>query len=534
MSVKIKYSDEARNGMKEGIDLLEKAVKATLGPGGRNVGINKPLMYPFVTKDGVTVAKEVFLTNELQDVGAQIIKEASTRTCDTAGDGTTTSTILAASMYNKCLKYITSGANPLALKRGIDKTVKEVCEYLTTIAKPISTKEEIAYVAAISANNDLYIGNLIAEAMTAVGKDGVVMLEEDTTLVYDTKVEVVSGFQFDRGAISPYMILDEALQETVLDDPYILIYDEKISNLNQVVPILQKIYDQPVRKPLLIIADDVVGEGLTTLIYNLQKAVITAIAVKAPGFGDKRKDILDDLAACTGGKVISPILGIRIEDIDIDFLGGARKVIVKKNFTTILEGKGDKEVIRKRIKVIEEHLNTTKSMYEMEKLQERRAKLASGIATIKIGALTEIEWKAKQARIEDALAATYSAIEEGVVAGGGIAYIDAQEHMTTFVDTLNGDEKLGAEILLESLEEPFKLIMCNAGYDGPSFVDKCKTYKYPMGFDAQQHIWVNMFDSGVLDSVRVVKNALTNAASVATTLSTTECVIIGKKVQKNA
>lgn len=528
MPVEIKYSGEARNQLKEGIDLLERAVAVTLGPGGRNVGINKPLMYPFVTKDGVSVAKEVFVEDAFQDAGIQAVKETATKTCDTAGDGTTTSTVLAAAIYNKCLKYITSGANPTPLKRGIDKIVKEVCEYLTTIATPISTKEEIATVAAISANNDMVIGELIAEAMTAVGRDGVVTLEEDTSFTFETKVDVVNGLQFDRGAISPYFITDQALQQTVLDNPYILVYDGTLNLPQQVLPLLQKVYDAEVKRPLLIIADDVVGEALTTVLYNVQKGVMDVVVVKAPGFGDKRKDMMEDVAIATGSKLISPILGIRIEDVGLDFLGGARRIIVKKNNTTILDGYSTREEVQARIKQLTEFINSSKSMYEVEKLQERKARLASGIATIKVGALSEIEWKAKQARIEDALAATYSAIEEGVVAGGGIAYLEAKRGLQESLSKYTGDEALGVSILMSCLDEPFRKILDNAGHDGYAFIEKYKESDYPIGFDAYNHVWINMYEAGVVDSVRVVKMALINAASIATSLITTECVITGK------
>ncbi len=513
------YSEEARKKILEGVNKLANAVKVTLGPKGRNVAIEKKFGPPTVTKDGVTVAKEIELPDPFENMGAQMVKEVASKTSDVAGDGTTTATVLAQAIYQKGLKLVTAGANPMALKRGIDKAVEVVVDELKKLSQETKDKEKIAQVGAISANNDKAIGDIIAEAMEKAGRDGVITVEEGKGL--DLELKVVEGMQFDRGYISPYFVTDAEKMETVLEDAYILIYDKKISNMKDLLPILQQVAQSG--KPLLIIAEDVEGEPLATLIVNKIRGSLNVCAVKAPGYGDRRKAMLEDIAILTGGVVISEDKGMKLENATLNDLGRAKTVKVDKDNTTIVDGLGDKENIKARIAQIKKQIEETTSDYDREKLQERLAKLAGGVAVIQVGAATEIEMKEKKARVEDALHATKAAVEEGIVPGGGVAYIRALKGLDNL--KLEGDEKLGVDIIREALEEPARQIVANAGLEPSVIVNKVKEGKDAYGFNAAIGEFEDLIKAGVIDPTKVSRTALQNAASVASLLLTTEALV---------
>ncbi|MEN3186667.1 MAG: chaperonin GroEL [Atribacterota bacterium] len=520
MAKQILFEEEARQAVLRGVKVLADAVKVTLGPKGRNVIIEKKFGSPTITKDGVTVAKEIELSDPNENVGAQLVKEVASKTSDVAGDGTTTATVLAESIYREGLRNVAAGSNPVLLKRGIDKAVEAVVSKLRDMSKEVSDRKEIAQVASIAANNDESIGSIIADAMEKVGKDGVITVEEAKGL--ETTLEVVEGLQFDRGYLSPYFITDPERMEVVLENPYILIYEKKISAVKDLLPILEKVVQRG--KPILIIAEDVEGEALATLVVNKLKGVISCAAVKAPGFGDRRKAMLEDIAIVTGGRFISEDLGIKLENITIEDLGQARKVVVDKENTTIVEGAGKRENIVARMNQIKKQIEETTSDYDREKLQERLAKIAGGVAVIRVGAATEAEMKEKKARVEDALHATRAAVEEGIVPGGGVALI----RCTSAIDALNlsGDEKVGALIVRKALEEPAKMIAENAGEEGSVIVERIKSASNPnLGFNALTGEFVDMIQAGVIDPVKVVRTALQNAASVASVMLTTESVV---------
>ncbi len=514
------FNEEARNAILRGVTILTDAVKATLGPKGRNVIIDRKFGTPNITKDGVTVAKEIELKEPFENMGAQLVREVASKTSDTAGDGTTTATLLAYSIYKEGMKNVAAGANPMDLKRGIDKAVEVAVEELKKMSKPVQEKKEIAQVGAISANNDMSIGELIADAMDKVGKDGVITVEEAKGL--ETTLEVVEGMQFDRGYISPYFITDPERMECVLEDCFILCHDKKISSMRDLVPLLEQI--AKMGKPLLIIAEDVEGEALATLVVNKLRGTLQVCAVKAPGFGERRKAMLEDIAILTGGTVISEDIGMKLENVKITDLGRAKKVTVDKENTTIVEGAGDPAKIQGRIKQIKTQIEETTSDYDREKLQERLAKLAGGVAVINVGAATETEMKEKKARVEDALHATRAAVEEGIVPGGGVALlrcIPALEKLK-----LEGDQQIGVEIVKKALEEPTKQIIANAGLEASIIVEKIKESKDKnFGFDAQKEEYADMFKAGVIDPTKVTRTALQNAASVAGLMLTTSVMV---------
>jgi len=519
------FSEEARRNLKIGVDTLANAVKVTLGPKGRNVALEKKWGAPTVTHDGVTVAKEIELKDPFQNMGAQLLKEAATKTNDVAGDGTTTATVLAQIMVNEGLKNIAAGANPMLLKRGIEKATKKVVEILKGMARELKSKDEIAHVAAISAN-DREIGNLIADVMDKVGKDGVITVEEGKGLGFE--VEYVEGMQFDRGYISPYFITNPETMEAVLEEPYILIHDKKISSAADIVPVLERLV-QVGKRELLVIAEDVEGEALATLILNKLRGVINCVAVKAPGFGERRKRMLEDIAILTGGQVISEELGRKLESVTIADLGRARRVVVTKDDTTIIEGKGDPKQIKGRIEQIKVEIEKTTSDYDREKLQERLAKLAGGVAVIKVGAATEVELKEKKHRVEDALSATRAAVEEGIVPGGGVALLNAQEKLND-IEVEFPDERTGVEIVKRALEEPARQLAENAGYDGAVVVQEIRRRQKEknnpnIGFDVLEEDYRDMFEAGIIDPVKVTRAALENAASIAAMILTTEALV---------
>ena len=524
----LQFNEEARKSIYEGVQKLADAVQVTLGPRGRNVVIDKKFGSPTITKDGVTVAKEIELADPFENMGAQMVKEVATKTNDVAGDGTTTATILAAAIYRESLRNITAGANPMSLKKGIDKAVEAVVEYINSSKKDIVDKKEIAQVASISANNDESIGALIADAMDKVGKDGVITVEEAKS--FETYLDVVEGMQFDRGYISPYMSTNPEKMQAVLDDVYILIYEKKISSMKDLLPILEKVAQAG--KPLLIIAEDLEGDALATIIVNTLRKTISCVAVKAPGFGDRRKAMLEDIAILTKGQLISEDLGMKLENAAIEMLGKAKKIIVDKENTTIIEGAGSQADVKARISQIQRQIEESTSDYDIEKLNERKAKLSGGVAVINVGAATEIELKEKKDRVEDAYSATKSAVEDGIVAGGGLTLINAQKSIEKVVSSLNGDEKIGAEIVLKSVEIPMKQIAFNAGLEGSVIVEKAKTEKAGIGFDAANFEWVDMIKAGIIDPAKVVKTALQNAASVSSMMSTTEVLITEKEEEK--
>ncbi|HQL42766.1 MAG TPA: chaperonin GroEL [Spirochaetota bacterium] len=526
----LQYNDEARRSIYQGVIKLSDAVKVTLGPRGRNVVIDKKFGSPTITKDGVTVAKEIELEDPFENMGAQLVKEVATKTNDVAGDGTTTATILAASIYHESLKNVTAGANPMSLKRGIDKAVEVAVKFTGDTAREIKDKKEIAQVAAISANNDMEIGELIAEAMDKVGKDGVITVEEAKSI--ETHLEVVEGMQFDRGYISPYMVTDPENMEAVLEDAFILINEKKISTMKDLLPILEKVAQAG--RPLLIIAEDVEGEALATIVVNTLRKVIQCVAVKAPGFGDRRKAMLEDIAILTKGQVISEDLGLKLENTTMDMLGRAKKVIIDKENTTIIEGAGSQADVQARIKVLKKQIEETTSDYDREKLQERLAKLAGGVAVINVGAATEVELKEKKARVEDALSATRAAVEEGIVPGGGLTLLYAQKAVAELEKKLDGDEKIGARIVAKAMEEPMKMIAFNAGVEGSVIVEKAKQEKQGIGFNAATLEWEDLTKAGIIDPAKVVRSALQNAASVAGMLATTEVLVTEKKEEEKA
>jgi len=527
MAKEIRFSEDARRAMLRGVDALADAVKVTLGPKGRNVVLEKKFGSPLITNDGVTIAKEIELEDPFENMGAQLVKEVATKTNDVAGDGTTTATVLAQAMIREGLKNVTAGANPMVIRKGIDKAVRKAVEEIQAIAKPIESKEAIAQVAAISAADD-EIGKLIAEAMEKVGKDGVITVEESKG--FQTELDVVEGMQFDRGYVSPYMITDTEKMEAVLENPFILITDKKISTIQEVLPVLEKVVQQG--RSLLIIAEDLEGEALATLVVNKLRGTFTAVAVKAPGFGDRRKAMLEDIAILTGGQVISEELGYDLKTASIQQLGTAAKVVVTKENTTIVEGAGDKANIDARIAQIRSAIETTTSEFDKEKLQERLAKLAGGVAVIKVGAATETELKEKKLRIEDALNATRAAVEEGIVAGGGTALVSIYNSVAS-VDA-EGDEATGVRIVLRALEEPVRQIAANAGLEGSVIVEQLKKAEPGIGFNAASEQWVNMIEAGIVDPAKVTRSALQNAASVAAMFLTTEAVIADKPEKQQA
>ncbi len=528
MSAKIvEFGIDARAGLKRGVDQLANAVKVTLGPKGRNVIIDKKFGAPTITKDGVTVAKEIELDDPTENMGAQMVKEVASKTSDVAGDGTTTATVLAQAIYREGLKNVTAGANPMDLKRGIDMAVEKVVEYLQKTSKDVGGKEEIAQVGSISANNDKEIGALIADAMEKVGKDGVITVEEAKGT--ETGLEVVEGMQFDRGYLSPYFITDSESMEVVLEDPQILIHDKKISAMKDLLPILEKVAQAG--KPLLIISEDLEGEALATLVVNKLRGTLRVAAVKAPGFGDRRKAMLEDIAILTGGTVISEERGYKLENATVEFLGTAKKVVIDKDNTTIVEGAGKTKDIKQRINEIKAQIENTTSDYDREKLQERLAKLSGGVAVLKIGAATEIEMKEKKARVEDALHATRAAVEEGIVAGGGVALVRA----TSVLENLEGDnldQTTGIKIVYNAMQEPLKQIVNNAGLEGAVVLNKVKEGKKDFGFNAATDEYVKMISAGIIDPTKVTRTALQNAASVSSLLITTEAVIFEKKKEE--
>jgi len=518
MAKQIKFNEEARRAMLRGVDKLADAVKVTLGPKGRNVVLEKKFGSPLITNDGVTIAKEIEFEDPFENMGAKLVAEVASKTNDVAGDGTTTATVLAQSMIKEGLKNVTAGANPLGIRKGIEKAVQVAVEELKAISKPIEGKESIAQVATIS-SGDEEIGKLIAEAMERVGKDGVITTEESKGIV--TELDVVEGMQFDRGYTSQYMVTDSDKMEAVLEDPYILITDKKISNIQEILPLLEQVVQQS--KPLLIIAEDVEGEALATLVVNKLRGTFTAVAVKAPGFGDRRKAMLEDIAILTGGEVITEDLGLELKSANISQLGRASKVIVTKENTTIVEGAGDSAKIAARINQIKAQIEETTSDIDREKLQERLAKLAGGVAVIKVGAATETELKEKKLRIEDALNATRAAVEEGIVAGGGTALINVYNKVASI--EAEGDVATGVKIVLRALEEPVRQIARNAGLEGSVIVEHMKKEKPGVGFNAATNEWVNMIEAGIIDPMKVTRSALQNAASVAAMFLTTEAVV---------
>jgi len=522
------YSDAARNALYSGVTKLADAVRVTMGPKGRNVLIQKSFGAPHITKDGVSVAKEIELKDPVENMGAQLVKEVANKTADAAGDGTTTATVLAHAIFKEGLRYVTSGANPVAIKRGMDKAVAEIVNELKKIAKSVKDKKETAQVATISANSDEAVGNLIADAMEKVGKDGVITVEEAKGIV--DELNVVEGMQFDRGYLSPYFVTNPDKMEAVIENPYILLYEKKVANMKELLPILEKVVKT--NRPLVIVAEDVEGEALATLVVNKLRGVLNIAAVKAPGFGDRRKAMLEDIAILTGGQVISEELGQKIEDAELATLGQAAKVIIDKDNTTIVDGKGDKAAVEGRIKQIKAQIETTTSDYDKEKLQERLAKLSGGIAVIKVGAPTEMEMKEKKDRVDDALSATKAAVEEGIVIGGGSALIRAAA--AAKID-LCGDEKLGADIIMKAIKAPIKQIAENAGFDGGVVVNAVETSKDAnVGFNAASGEYVDMFSAGIIDPVKVVRVALQNAVSVSSLLLTTEATISEIKEDKPA
>ena len=525
----IEYNSDARSSLKSGVDKLANAVKVTLGPKGRNVILEKKFGAPTVTKDGVSVAKEIELDDPVENMGAQMVREVASKTSDIAGDGTTTATVLAQAIYREGLKNVTAGANPMDLKRGIDFAVIKIIDYLKSISRDVEGRNEIAQVGAISANNDKSIGDLIADAMEKVGKDGVITVEESKSA--ETVLDVVEGMQFDRGYISPYFVTDTESMETILEDPFILIHDKKISAMKDLLPVLEKVAQQG--KAMLIIAEDLEGEALATLVVNKIRGTLKVAAVKAPGFGDRRKAMLEDIAVLTNGTVISEEQGYKLENATLEYLGKAKKVVIDKDNTTIVEGAGKADNIKKRINEIKAQIDKSTSDYDKEKLQERLAKLSGGVAVLKIGASTEVEMKEKKARVEDALHATRAAVEEGIVAGGGVALVRA----SNVLDKLTGenvDQTTGVKIVQKALEEPLRQIVDNAGLEGSVILQKVKEGKDDFGFNAASEKYENLIKAGVIDPTKVTRTALENAASVSSLLLTTEAVVYEKKEKEHA
>ncbi|MDD3275340.1 MAG: chaperonin GroEL [Candidatus Omnitrophica bacterium] len=522
MAKQLLYSDDARRKILKGVEQLAAAVKVTLGPKGRNVVIDKKFGSPTITKDGVSVAKEIDLEDPFENMGAQMVKEVAEKTSDNAGDGTTTATVLTEAIYREGLKNVTAGSNPMELKRGIEKAVARVVEELGKLSTPIKDKKEIAQVASIASNSDVNIGELIAEAMDKVGKDGVITVEEAKSTA--TTLDVVEGMQFDQGYLSPYFVTDTERMEVLLEDAYILIYEKKISSIKDILPLLEKI--ARAGKPLLIIAEEVEGEALATLVVNKIRGTFVACAVKAPGYGDRRKAMLEDIAILTGGKAITEDLGIKLENLDIEDLGRAKKIKIDKENSTIVEGAGKNAAINARIAQIKKQIEDTDSDYDKEKLQERLAKLAGGVAVINVGAATETEMKEKKARVEDALHATRAATQEGIVPGGGVAFIRTIAALDKL--KLEGDEKIGADIVKRAIEEPLRQIAQNAGLEGSVVVQRIKEEKTNIGYDVSQDSYVDMIEAGVIDPTKVTRSALQNASSIAALLLTTEALITDK------
>lgn len=527
MAKVIKYGEEARKSLLEGVNKLADTVKVTLGPKGRNVVLDKSFGAPLITNDGVTIAKEIELEDKFENMGARLVKEVSTKTNDVAGDGTTTATVLAQSMIKEGVKNVAAGNDPMAIKRGIDKAVETAVEGLKEISSVVNGKEDIARVASISANNE-EVGSLIADAMEKVSKDGVITIEESKTS--NTELSVVEGMQFDKGYLSPYMATDTEKMEAILDNPYILITDKKISNIQEILPLLEALMQESGK--LLIICDDMEGEALSTLILNKLRGVLNVVAVKAPGFGDKRKAMLEDIATLTGGEVITSDLGLELKDTTVEQLGRAKQVKVQKENTIIVDGAGDKDKIADRVNQIKSQINETQSEYDKEGLQERLAKIAGGVAVIGVGAATEVEMKDKKLRIEDALSATKAAVEEGIVSGGGTALINVIPKVEKLVNSLEGGEQLGAKIVLTALEEPVKQIARNSGLEPAVIVEKVKNSDVGVGFDAANEEYVDMKKKGIVDPTKVTRSALQNAASIASMVLTTESLVTDSPEQK--
>jgi len=526
MAKELRFGQEARNSILRGVNILADAVKVTLGPKGRNVILEKSFGSPIVTKDGVTVAKEIDLEDKFENMGAQMVKEVASKTSDTAGDGTTTATVLAQAIYREGSRVVAAGANPMDVKRGIDLAVEEVVKELKKLSKPTKDQKEISQVGKISANNDETIGNIIAEAMNKVGKEGVITVEEAKGM--ETTLDVVEGMQFDRGYLSPYFVTDPEKMEAVLENVYILLNEKKISNMKDMLPILEQI--AKMGKPLLILAEDVEGEALATLVVNKLRGTLKCCAVKAPGFGDRRKSMLEDIAVLTGGKVISEDLGIKLENIKLNDLGQAKRIVIDKDNTTIVDGVGDKKDIEARVKQIRAQIEETTSDYDREKLQERLAKIIGGVAVINVGAATETEMKEKKARVEDALNATRAAVEEGIVPGGGVAYLRCVPALDKM--KLEGDRKIGVDLVKRALEEPIRQIANNAGQEGSVVTEKVKNEKGSFGFDAAQDEYTDLIKAGIIDPTKVVRLALQNAASVASLMITTEAIVADKPEKK--
>lgn len=528
MAKDIKYGEDARKKLLDGVNKLADTVKVTLGPKGRNVVLDKKFGSPLITNDGVTIAKEIELEDPFENMGARLVKEVSTKTNDVAGDGTTTATVLAQSMIKEGVKNVAAGGDPMAIKRGIDKAVDVAVEGLKEISSPVKGKEDIARVASISANNE-EVGKLISEAMEKVSKDGVITIEESKTS--NTELNVVEGMQFDKGYVSPYMVTDTEKMEAVVDNPYILITDKKISNIQEILPMLEALMQQSGK--LVIICDDIEGEALSTLVLNKLRGVLNVVAVKAPGYGDKRKNMLQDIAILTGGEVITSELGLELKDTQIEQLGRAKQIKVEKENTIIVDGAGDKKLITERVNQIKAQLKEEQSEYEKENLQERLAKLSGGVAVIGVGAATEIEMRDRKLRIEDALSATKAAVEEGIVAGGGTAYVNVIPKVAELTQNLKEDEKLGAKIVLRALEEPVRQIAINAGLEPAVILEKVKSSKEGIGFNAQDEEYVDMKKAGIVDPTKVSRSALQNAASIASMILTTESIVTDKP-EKNS
>ena len=529
MAKEIKYGSEARTALAAGVDKLANTVKVTLGPKGRNVVLDKQYGAPLITNDGVTIAKEIELEDAFENMGAQLVKEVATKTNDVAGDGTTTATVLAQAMIQAGMKNLAAGANPIILRKGMKRATQAAVDAIAAMSSKVNGKHQMARVAAISAGDD-EVGNMVADAMEKVSNDGVITIEESKTM--KTELDLVEGMQFDRGYISAYMATDMEKMEAVLDDPYILITDKKISNIQEILPLLEQIVQSG--KKLLIIAEDIEGEALTTLILNKLRGTFQVVGVKAPGYGDRRKEMLKDIAILTGGEVISEELGLELKDTQISQLGRAKSVKVKKENTVIVDGMGDKKEIENRIAQIKATIEVTTSEFDKEKLQERLAKLAGGVAVIRVGAATETEMKEAKLRMEDALNATRAAVEEGIVAGGGSAYIHASKEVAKLVDTLEGDEKTGASVILKALEAPLHQIAANAGLEGAVIINKVRESEVGVGFDAYNEKYVNMVEEGILDPAKVTRSALQNATSVASTFLTTESCVANIKEETPA
>ncbi len=518
-SKKIVFGADAREKIRRGVDILADTVKITLGPKGRNVVFERSYGAPSITKDGVTVAKEIELPDKLENMGAQMVKEVASKTADVAGDGTTTATVLAQAIFREGNKAVTAGANPMALKRGIDKAVTSVVDFIKKSSKPVNNKKEIEQVATISANSDLEIGHQIAEAMERVGRDGVITVEEAKGM--QDELDVVEGMQFDRGYLSPYFVSNSEKMETILENPFLLLYEKKISSMKVLLPVLEQVAKSG--RALLIIAEDVEGEALATLVVNKLRGTLNVAAVKAPGFGDRRKAMLEDIAVLTGGQLVTEDIGMKLESIRLEDLGVAKKVVITKDHTTVVEGQGKFDLIQGRIANIKSQIDHATSDYDKEKLQERLAKLAGGVAVIKVGAATEIEMKEKKYRIEDALHATRAAVEEGIVVGGGVALLRAQKVLESVI--LQGDEQLGVSIVKRALEEPIRVITTNAGEDASVIINHIRSQAETIGFDANKGEYVNMFDAGIIDPAKVTRSAIQHAASIAGLLLTTEATI---------